>query len=531
MVHGSRVTKQRSVVTVAAAAVVLLGMLSPAWGAGPTTQVQYLSGKDGFNTVKWDFSLSSGRGSGVQTTIGVPSQIEMQGFGAYSYNANYANTGTAQYSYSFNVSSDWAGRRIYIVFEGSGRDTTVFINGQQVGPTHQGSFYRFTYEITPFVNVGTANTLGVTVLPNDPVLTGEWGDYWSYWGISRPVYLQAYPSQFIERVAVNARADGNFAMDTYLNGITTATSIEGQIQKLDGTPVSAAFSLPVASGDALKTLTTAIQNPALWNSETPNLYQVAVTLMNGATPIHTTTQKFGFRTVEVRANDGLYINGTKIRMRGFDRHVFWPTTGRSVDQDVEAVDLEAFKYMNANAVRSSHYPPDQSWLDLADAQGLYVMDELHGWQKATLSTSVGTVLVKEMVTRDVNHPSILFWDNANEGGWNTALDGQFDLWDPQNRTVLHPRGLLNNVNSMHYPSYTVANTPGTALHLYDEMDHAIGDGGGGASLNDFWNAMVNRAGTIGEWCGRSWMSKCCEPISPHPSSTAESPPAAATTTA
>ena len=61
--------------------------------------------------------------------------------------------------------------------EGSGRDTTVFINGQQVGPTHQGSFYRFTYEITPFVNVGASNTLGVTLLPNDPVLTGEWGDW------------------------------------------------------------------------------------------------------------------------------------------------------------------------------------------------------------------------------------------------------------------------------------------------------------------------------------------------------------------
>ena len=170
----------------------------------------------------------------------------------------------------------------------------------------------------------------------------------------------------------------------------------------------------------------------------------------------------------------------------------------SISPDVEAdPDLEAFKYMNANAVRSSHYPPDQSWLDLADAQGLYVMDELAGWQKATLSTSVGTSIVKEMVTRDVNHPSVLFWDNGNEGGWNTALDGQFDIWDPQNRTVLHPKGVLNGVNSMHYPTYTTANTPGTALHLYDEMDHAIGDGGGGASLNDFWNAMVNRAGTIG----------------------------------
>ena len=281
-----------------------------ALAADPATQVQYLSGKDGFNTVNWNFSLSSGRGSGVQTTIGVPGQIEMEGFGAYSYNANYANTGTATYSYNFNVSPDWAGKRIYIVFEGSGRDTTVFINGQQAGPTHQGSFYRFTYEITSLVTVGASNALQVTVLPNDPVLTGEWGDYWSYWGISRPVYLQAFPTQFVERVAINARADGTFAMDTYLNGTGSATSVSAQIQKLDGTPVGSAFSLPVVSGDTVKTLTTTIPAPALWNSETPNLYQVAVTLMNGATPVHTITQKFGFRTIEVRANDGLYVNGT-----------------------------------------------------------------------------------------------------------------------------------------------------------------------------------------------------------------------------
>ena len=191
------------------------------------TQIQYLSGKDGFNTVNWNFSLSSGRGSGVATTIAVPSQIEMQGFGAYAYNANYANTGTAQYAYNFNVSPDWTGKRIYIVFEGAGRDVTVFINGQQVGPTHQGSFYRFTYDITSFISVGASNLLQVTVLPNDPVLTGEWGDYWSYWGISRPVYLEAFPPQFVERVAINARADGSFAMDAYINGVTTATSILG----------------------------------------------------------------------------------------------------------------------------------------------------------------------------------------------------------------------------------------------------------------------------------------------------------------
>ena len=105
------------------------------------------------------------------------------------------------------------------------------------------------------------------------------------------------------------------------------------------------------------------------------------------------------------------------------------------------------------------------------------MDELHGWQKATLTTSVGTVLVKEMArATSIIRRSCSGTTQTREDGTPRSTDSS-DLWDPQNRTVLHPRGLLNNVNLMHYPSYTVANTPGTALHLYDEMDHAIGDGG------------------------------------------------------
>jgi beta-galactosidase/beta-glucuronidase len=83
------------------------------------------------------------------------------------------------------------------------------------------------------------------------------------------------------------------------------------------------------------------------------------------------------------------------------------------------------KDMNMNAVRMSHYPPDQHFLDVCDSLGLFVLDELTGWQNK-YDTVVGKKLVKEMVVRDVNHPAIIFWDNGNEGGWNTALDDQFN---------------------------------------------------------------------------------------------------------
>jgi hypothetical protein len=463
------------------------------------TQIQYLSGTDKDNTVNWDFYLSSGRGSGTWTTIKVPGCIETQGFGAYAYHATYSNTGTGSYKYNFNVSSAWSGKKVSIVFEGAGKDTSVKINGVSAGATHQGSYYRFKYDVTSLLSYGASNLLEVDVTPNSAnasVNSAENGDYWSFWGIMRPVYLEMYPLEFIERTAINAKADGTFSMDVYLNGITSATNVTAQIKKLDGTNVGSSFSTTVAAGNTKKTLTTTISSPLKWNAEDPNLYKVEVVLNNGATEIHKVTSRFGFRTLEVRANDGLYINGVKVKgIRGFDRHCFWPTTGRTTSPAADTIDMNLWKEINANASRSSHYPPDVNWLDLCDEKGIYVLDELGGWQNS-YDTTVGQKLVKETVTRDVNHPCVIFWDNGNEGGWNTAVDGDFGLWDPQARAVLHPWTTFSNVNTNHYPDYSTDITS-TALYMPTEFDHAVGDGGGGASLNDYWRNYMLRPGSIG----------------------------------
>ncbi len=111
-------------------------------------------------------------------------------------------------------------------------------------------------------------------------------------------------------------------------------------------------------------------------------------------------------------------------MKGINRHVFWPETGRTVSPAIDLADVQLIKEMNMNAVRCSHYPPDKRFLELCDSLGLYVLDELAGWQKA-YSTKAGAPLVKEMVTRDANHPSIIFWSNGNEGGHNKELDDDY----------------------------------------------------------------------------------------------------------
>ncbi|MEK8110344.1 glycoside hydrolase family 2 TIM barrel-domain containing protein [Micromonospora sp. M12] len=116
-------------------------------------------------------------------------------------------------------------------------------------------------------------------------------------------------------------------------------------------------------------------------------------------------------------------------------------------------DIALMKDMNMNAVRMSHYPPDAFFLDLCDELGLYVIDELAGWQKR-YDEGVGAPLVAAMVSRDVNHPSILFWANGNEGGWNTGLDDDYAQYDIQKRKVLHPWSTFSNIDTSHYQTYS-----------------------------------------------------------------------------
>ncbi len=463
------------------------------------TQTQYLSGHDKDDAIPWDFFCTAGSHSNQWTKIPVPSNWELQGFGRFTYQSG-PPAGEAQvegrYKRTFQVPAAWSAKRVFLVFEGVMTDTQVRVNGQSAGPMHQGGFYRFQYEITNLVKFGQENLLEVTVdeeSANTSINGAERrADYWNYAGIYRPVLLEAVPTGFIERTAINAEADGSLAVDVYGNGISSGDSVEAQVRDLKGSPVGAAFSEPVSAvGQQPAHLQTQIPAPRLWTAETPNLYQLEVRLKHGATTLHSLRQRFGFRTVEVRPGNGIYVNGRRVILKGSNRHSFWPDSGRCTSEKISRQDIGLMKDMNMNAVRMSHYPPDQHFLDDCDELGLYVLDELGGWQHA-YDTPTGHRLVQEMVVRDVNHPSILFWDNANEGGWNKALDDDFALWDPQGRHVQHPGGgVFRDIADPHYPDYahTRLLAAGTTVFLPTEFLHGLYDGGAGAGLADYWDAM------------------------------------------
>ena len=479
------------------------------------TQRIYLSGTDKDHRVDWDFHIDRGRNSGKWGKIAVPSNWEFEGYGLFAYGQRNGEghpgwhdlmpevDATAIYKTTFSKPKGPADQRVSIVFEGVMTDAWVTVNGQSAGPVHQGGFYEFRYDITELLRADR-NELEVTVnnvSRNTSVNEAERdADFWVHGGIHRPVYLEIKPRQHITRIATDARADGSLTVHTFTTGEggirasrqSTGLIITSRVQDLSGKAIGAPLTATIDTADSLTVLTGTIVGVEPWSPEYPNLYEVVVSLEDEAgNLLHETTERIGFRTFELRPQDGFYLNGQKIVFRGVNRHTSWPTSGRTTSRALSITDVNLMKDMNMNAVRMSHYPPERHFLEVCDSLGLMVIDELTGWQDA-YDTIVGTKLVEELVVRDVNHPSIVLWANGNEGGNNYGLLDDYRIYDPQDRTVIHPWGLVNDTYTYHYPKFGCcggAFTGGTEVFFPTEFLHGLYDGGHGAGLADWWPVL------------------------------------------
>ena len=476
----------------------------------PQTERQYLSGHGCDDTVEWDFFCTDGRNSGRWTKIGVPSCWELQGFGTYQYGISFYGKAFPEgiagekgmYKYEFEVPEEFRGKQVSLVFEASMTDTEVKVNGRKAGSKHQGAFYRFSYNVTDLLKYGKKNQLEVTVSKeseNASVnLAERRADYWNFGGIFRPVFLEVKPAVNLRHIAIDAQMDGSFRANCYTNISGDGMSIRAQI--LDGKGKKLAdTTVPLKAGSDWTTLQLNVSAPALWTAETPNLYKAQFSLLDkGGKVLHHETETFGFRTIEVRESDGLYVNGVRINVRGVNRHSFRPESGRTLSKAKNIKDVLLMKGMNMNSVRLSHYPADPEFLEACDSLGLYVMDELGGWH-GKYDTPTGVRLIEGMIERDVNHPSIIWWSNGNEKGWNIELDGEFHKYDPQKRPVIHPQGNFSGFETMHYRSYGESQNYMRLPEIFmpTEFLHGLYDGGHGAGLYDYWEMMRKHPRCIG----------------------------------
>ncbi len=254
------------------------------------TQTMMLTGSGKDDPVTWNFECTGPAGGmnlGVQSTIGVPSNWELQGFGTYNYGTSSPRSSdVGQYSYTFNVPAAWAGQDVQLVFEGVMTDAAVTLNGTSAGATHQGGFTQFRYDVTSMLNYGGSNTIAVTdseSSANTSVNSAErQADYWNFGGIYRPVYLECRPPQSIQRVAINALASGSFTAFVTLNSATAGRRSRVPFKPLAGEQVGMPFSTTltsamVASGNAAISATMAT-GISPWNPENPSLYRIGAQL-------------------------------------------------------------------------------------------------------------------------------------------------------------------------------------------------------------------------------------------------------------
>lgn len=472
------------------------------------TEIRYLSGTGPEDTVLWDFWCSDGMNARKWSRIEVPSCWEQQGFGGYTYGRYYIYDRDSErawrdyrehsfteeygiYRCNFDVPRSWIGRQVKIVFEGVMTDAEVKVNGVRAGAVHQGGFYRFSYDIGKLLKYGRKNRLEVTVHKqsadasvNDAERRADW---WLFGGIYRPVYLEARPQCRIERVAVDARADGVLRTDLVFGGLSGAEQLELGLAEIPSgkTLGTKLFAL---DGNDVQSVMSDWPEARSWDPEHPNRYRLSLRLLskNGKV-LHQTEERIGFRTVEFRPKDGIYLNGVKLLVKGTNRHCFDSRTGRTVSKATDLQDARLIKAMNMNAVRS-HYPPDAHFLDVCDSLGLLYIDELAGWQNA-YSDAVAARLLPEMIARDVNHPCIFLWSNGNEGGWNTTIDREFSRYDPQHRHVIHPWADFDGLDTRHYPTAadnTYRQERGREVFMMTEFLHGLYDRGQGAGLDGLW---------------------------------------------
>ena len=469
----------------------------------------YLSGTGTDYTRTWEFYCSKGQNSGKWKSIEVPSCWELQGFGEYTYGRYYTIKGakpsdeTGIYRYRFLTPDCGKNDRIKLFFDGVMTDAEVRVNGNPAGQIHQGAFYRFSYDITSLLKAEGENLLEVKVAKqsaNKSVNAAERrADWWLYGGIYRPVWLEVVPDVSMEHFILDAHADGSLRASVRMAGNAEGHVLAVSIRGLkDGKPLRTLqgkeqVSCPLATSGRETEFTCKWSDVKVWNIEAPELYVARLELKDrSGNVIQVREERIGFRTIEFFPQDGIYLNGTRLIVKGINRHSFSVDGGRTTSAAMSRQDALLIKEMNMNAVRS-HYPPDEHFLDMCDSLGLVYIDELSGWH-GRYDTETGARLIREMVERDVNHPSVILWSNGNEGGWNTDNDSLFCKYDKfQRRHVIHPWADFDGLDTHHYPAYLtgVARfTNGYKVFMPTEFMHAMYDQGGGAGLRDFWDRWM-----------------------------------------
>ncbi|ABW02212.1 glycoside hydrolase family 2 TIM barrel-domain containing protein [Caldivirga maquilingensis] len=325
-------------------------------------------------------------------------------------------SGVAWYLMDFYVPRELNGLTPWIIFEGSGYLSRVWVNGVFIGE-HEGSFTLFKFKI-PNLNYGGWNRVVVKIdntlkpdnIPPGEGLNATYFDFYHYGGIQRPVWVEFTHGCFIDDLIIATRHDGYLKVQPVVNCSRPFKLELSLLDKSGGVVYSRVVE--GAFEDYVKGLEP-------WSIEHPVLYTLEARLITNNDVEDTVTERIGFRTFEVKAG-GFYLNGESIFLKGFGRHEDYPIFGRALPGPVLIRDYYNMRRINANSFRTSHYPYSNAHLDLADEFGVLVILEapLVGLREHHFSNrdylEKAKRVISEMIRQHRNRPSVVMYSVANE---------------------------------------------------------------------------------------------------------------------
>ena len=308
------------------------------------------------------------------------------------------------YKKSFFVPEDWQGKRILLRFDGAAHDATVYCNSK-LAAHHACGYTAFTADLTEFLKFGQENTVTVRLDTRENLNIPPFGfviDYLCYGGLYRDVELEVRNSTYIKNVLIENTGLRDISVSIDTSGKLKVGKLVAEIFDADGkvaaSAMGAKFKLTVPDGK-------------LWSPDNPYLYTLKAKIVDGDTVLDEKSYRFGLRTAKFE-NDGFYLNGKKMKLRGLNRHQSFAYTGYAMPKSMQRLDADILKNeLGVNAVRTSHYPQSQHFIDRCDELGLLVFTEIPGWQHIGNDAWKDQAVenTREMVMQYMHHPSIILW--------------------------------------------------------------------------------------------------------------------------
>lgn len=457
------------------------------------------------------------------TDFPVPGILELNGYGDAIYSNNgypwrtqfrpeppfveERNNYTGSYRKMVTVPADWKGERIYLHVGSATSNLMVWVNGKFVGYSED-SKVSAEFDLTKYLTPGKENLIAMQVMRWCDGSYLEDQDFWRFTGIAREVYLYARPQAhiadlFITPDLVNNYQDGT--LEVKLNAVgAKGETVMFSLKDKEGKEVAAQTAKVGGNGEVKVNFD--IKNPLKWTAETPNLYTLYTTLMDGKQVAEVVPQRVGFRKVEIK-NAQVLVNGQPVLFKGANRHELDPVTGYVVSMDRMLEDIRVMKELNINAVRTCHYPNDPRWYELCDIYGIYMVAEAniesHGmgygdktlakeptYEKAHLERNESNIKIYK------NHPSIIFWSVGNEAGYAPNFEKAYDLvkaYDPSRPCQYEQAGQNGKTDifcPMYYDyggcdKYSQGDNPRPLIQC--EYAHAMGNSMGG--FKEYWDMV------------------------------------------